>query len=351
MTSFAKKYAAGQFAELWREMDQNWASFSESIAFEQGSNWQRSFTVDREDAEDVLRQTFERVAHNSDLLIQRLRETGYRFECESGRYGPPVSPRQSAVDQVALCKASLEADFGDLYVFDKDLSPFPLALERFGQIVGTLDLVQRFPPSPPIDLGALKKKPRPEGFELPSGFSSEEWLSIANSLSAAAETYAPEKTEQQVQLEQELDDQDRKPHPHASDPVLSRLGDWDPLTVSFEYLSMILTDEEAEPQILSSGGLAYVGGIAASFEHKANISGAEDVSFDFPSTSLDPLITSEGIKMPFTTYLRRAFARGGFFGVPRPVHNELGSIREVEQGIFLPDHPVFASLKRDFMPF
>jgi hypothetical protein len=66
--------------------------------------------------------------------------------------------------------------------------------------------------------------------------------------------------------------------------------------------------------------------------------------------------------MPFTTYLRRVFRRGGFFGVPRPFFRapkgwgyldraDWPPVREVEAGIFLPDHPVFEALAKDMDAF
>ena len=115
-----------------------------------------------------------------------------------------------------------------------------------------------------------------------------------------------------------------------------------------------VTDEDAEMHPTIDGGLAWRIQFAPSFEQKAHVSGAVNPTFMLPTQRFDPIVFAEGIRLPFTTYLRRIFQRGGFFGVPRMEadrgHGWLGT-REVEQGIFLPDHPIFATLAKDLETF
>ena len=103
-----------------------------------------------------------------------------------------------------------------------------------------------------------------------------------------------------------------------SDPIVETLGDWDPFQIDFVFLQYEIGEEEAELLPLPEGGLALQPAFAGSFEHKANISGAWNPNLRLPSYRVDPMIYAEGIALPFTTYLRRTFARGGFFGTPRP---------------------------------
>ena len=89
---------------------------------------------------------------------------------------------------------------------------------------------------------------------------------------------------------------------------------------------------------MEGGGLAIPVVFAPSFEHKANVSGAINPCFKLPAATFDPVVHAEGIALPFTTYLRRVFRRGGFSGC-RVGQAGRGPLREVEPGIFLPDHP------------
>ncbi len=294
MVSLAARYAAGEHTEVWRELD-----FDILPIREQHELGYHRPTLD--DVEDVMRKTFERVARNVDTLVNRLSDLGYLFECEVGRYGNTSPPRSPALEFAEKAQAATINRFADLE--QTGTGPFPLALMVFSEIVGNVDLCQRFPGTQTIP---------------------------------------------------------------ATDPVVSRLGDWDPLQVNFEYLAYCVFEDEANLSPLPDGGLALNAEIAASFEHKADISGAWNPSIRLPSYRADPMVFAEGIAMPFTTYLRRVFARGGFFGTPRPffraaefnqktggylAESKWPVIKEVEPGIWLPDHPVLADLARDLEPF
>ena len=89
-----------------------------------------------------MRETFARVARNTDRVIERLRDIGYRFECEVGRYQEAVPPRSPASD-VAELSALIEAQYGALASYSHLPGPFPIALLWFERIVGRVDLTQR----------------------------------------------------------------------------------------------------------------------------------------------------------------------------------------------------------------
>ncbi|MEM9343360.1 MAG: hypothetical protein AAGA87_09955 [Pseudomonadota bacterium] len=359
MTSLATRYAQGDHEAVWRELNPN---IGHRAPGEPPVDYDELFARHRptlDEIEDVMRQTFERVALNTDRLIERLRDTGYRFECEAGRRrSEPMPPRSPCGQDCSDLKSALEERFGDIpwFQYEPDsvhepTHPFPMALELFGEIVGTVDLSQRHEYLPSFDesiadferlietdpeFADLMNKPVPPGIadfveRMQEGLDD-------NGLSTNARDEA-------VRL------LDSIPHPHADDPVLSRLGDWDPLQVVFDYAAFQIRNEDLEMYPVPGGGIALHGEIAQGWAHKANISGASNVDVRFPSVERDPIVYAEGIRLPFSFYLRRMFARGGFYGTPSDHRRDELSLREVEPGIFLPDHPIFETLARDLEPF
>lgn len=341
MASLASRYAAGEHEQVWREIN------AEDLPLEE--RYALRGVPSEADVEDVMRQTFERVARNVDRLIERLPELGYRFESEAGRYAVPLPPRRPCGDHCVKAKASVEDRLDDP-VFD---DAWPLALSVFGDVVGIVDLRQRYPATEFTEketrqLISDTQKELPDS-ALEGWPEGNQLTGFAESLSAVIEENRnPERDAQRDRAEA----QDRAPHPFADDPVISRLGDWYPLEVSLDYLAYELTEDEQDVTPLKDGGIALVGEFAASFEHKANFSGAENPWFAFPSNRVDPIVHAEGIRVPFSTYLRRMFARGGFYGTPRPLTRDQDiNLLEVEPGIWLPDHPVFTDLAAMMEPF
>jgi hypothetical protein len=345
MVSLHARYLAGEHEAVWAEINRGWAGYGETYAAEV----QRHYTIDRTDAEAVAVETFARVARNADRVIERLRETGYRFECESGRDEPERPPRRPA--DLTDVTSFLEDTFGDHSLYDAQLSPLPPALSAFANIVGTLDLRQRYPysPAPMLPDGSLNPEAFPSGLTQPE--LSDERRKLLSDAADLLQSVLPPPDPQDLSRRAAIAEEDKRAHPQSGDPILSRLGDWDPLEVNFDLLTYTLTDTEAEPQI--AGGLIWSAEFAASFEHKAHVSGATNPWIAFPQASFDPEIQTEGHDTTFTTYLRRAFRNGGFLGIPRPARlgQETHFDRETAPGLFLPDHPVFASLARDLEPF
>lgn len=292
--SLVERYREGEHEQVWRELD--FALLPIKEQFELGFGALPS----QEEIHDAITLTFERVARNVDRLVSRLRDMGYQFACEAEAKSPRP-PRRPALAAANLARTNTLERFDDLEVTGS--GPFPIALSLFAELVGSVDFRQQL-----------------------------------------------------------TDDQLDKP----LDPILKTLGDWDPLEVDFDFLQYEIGEEEAELHPLPEGGLALQPAFAGSFEHKGNISGAWNPNLRLPSYRVDPMVFAEGIALPFTTYLRRTFARGGFFGTPRPFfrarsfgeasgyylsENKWPKLNEVETGIFLPDHPVFASLAKDLEPF
>ena len=346
MASYLARYIAGEHVAVWAEMNAAWAGYGEDLTT---GDPKRVYTVDREDSDAVMRETFARVARNTDRIIERLRDTGYRFECEVGRYEPAVPPRRSA-DLTAL-DMYLEENFGHLDIHGDGLPPLPPALRAFGEQVGSVSLKQREPyqPSALLPDGSLN----PEVFEdvnvsrpMAPGISAQ-----LNAFRDLLETVTPPIPPTEIERRNAIARADREPHPHADDPILSRLGDWDPLEVDVAWLTFTLTDPEAQPTPMPGGGLIWRGEFAASFEHKAGVSGGENPWIAFPQFGLDPLIRAEGHAWTFTEYLRHAFRHGGFLGVPRAVRADQTPDHEVAPGLFLPVHPIFGTLSTGLEPF
>ncbi|WP_412555079.1 hypothetical protein [Shimia sp. MIT1388] len=292
--SLVKRYQEGEHEQVWRELD--FALLPIKEQFELGFGAHPS----QEETHEVITLTFERVARNVDRLVTRLRDIGYQFACEAEAKSPHP-PRRPALAAAKLARANSLERFDDLEVTGS--GPFPIALSLFAELVGSVDLRQHV-----------------------------------------------------------TDDQLDEP----SDPILKTLGDWDPLEVDFDFLQYEIGEEEAELHPLPEGGLALQPAFAGSFEHKANISGAWNPNLRLPSYRVDPMVFAEGIALPFTTYLRKTFARGGFFGTPRPFfrarsfgdrsayylsENKWPKLKEVEPGIFLPEHTSFAKLAQDLEAF
>ncbi len=362
MASLAARYEAGEYEAVWEEL--------RVLPYLRASADPAPWHPSAEEADDILRMTFERVARNADRLVERLRETGYRFECETGRNLPPKPPRRPATEQIRDIAASLDGMFDDLPAFTPQHSqiapeppaswapipvgPMPRALLRFGEIVGSLDLKQRYPFQAALDVATVQNWPEDPGSYTDDRLSPEAWVAVGKWLRRLAERRAAERDPVEERRQAEISRGDAEPHPHAGDPVLSRLRDWDPLVVDIDWLhDQTATEEEAQMVPLSEGGLAILAEFAPSFEFKSNTSGAWNPNLALPFNGIDPVVRAEGIRMPFTTYLRRCFARGGFFGVPRPVRSPIENValREVEPGIFLPDHPIFQTLAEGLEPF
>ena len=323
MASLAASYAAGNFVSVWQTLQRMQMPVADGSA--------AAYRI--EDIDDVIRQTFNRVELNVETLIVRLRDTGYRFECEAGRHGPPVPPRRPGLADALEAQAHLRSRFAE----DEgnwSADPFPRALMGFAKQIGSLDLRQRFPPAPPV----------PDTPALTGG---------AKVLSDLLQNALPGPDPAEDARQAEISRRDREPHPQANDPVLARLGDWDPLVVDLSMVAQDVGDEEADFAPLPEGGMAILAEIAPSFEHKANVSGATNPYLRLPNPRIDPMVFGDGGAMPFTSYLRQAFASGGFLGVPHPVRTDTANtpLRTVSPGLSLPDHPIFGELARQMDPF
>jgi len=278
MASLIERYLAGEHEQVWREIDVEYIPLAE--IYDQNYGWRVSVN----DIDAVMHETFTRVARNVDLLIKRLRELGYQFECELPEYGEAAPPRRPCSSEVFETIDTLRARYKEMSAFQHGSDPFPRAIVRFSEIVGSVDLRQAWNGDDRID------------------------------------------------------------------PILSALGDFDPLVVDPEYFA---NDAEEDRDIWPTpiGGMGLIAEFAPSFEHKANVSGAENPHFFLPTDRHDPIVMAENIQLTFTGYLRKMFARGGFYGVSRKTRSSDLPLREVETGMYLLDHPAIAELATEMELF
>lgn len=337
MASFSRRYEKGAHEAVWEELNLAWTSFGDRSS---PSEETTTPAIDLEDAEDVMRQTFERVARNTDRLIERLRDTGYRFECEASRFGPSHPPRRPA--NLDAANKWLEAQFGAHPIHGRALCQMPLALQRCADIAGSIDLTQEYPDQPDL----YGSDDMPDLSDTLGLFIDDD--SLAEMDRILGDTRAPKPFENTAhQPQSAYEDQTR--HPSENDPVLARLGDWDPLQIDFAYLESDLTDPDSEQEI--DNEMVWNAEFAASFEHKADVSGAINPWLAFPQTALDPIVNAEGHALTFTNYLRHAFRNGGFLGIPRRVHAGQQLENEIAPGLYLPKHEIFQKLADGLEPF
>ncbi|MEP3345947.1 MAG: hypothetical protein ABJN34_01775 [Litoreibacter sp.] len=315
--SLHKRYMSGETEDVWRDIER---------------------THDAADIEAVMRETYGRVSRNVDIIIERLRETGYRFESESGRHGEGLAPHRKISVHLGNAEDVLEERFGDLPALTYASTFLPTALHFFALVVGVIDLRQRYP---------FKEQSNERSAQSKAPASAGE-RALLEAMENALGGFQQRQADERAILESE----DKRPHP-SNDPVVARLGDWNPLVVDLENLKDLAEEREAEIVPLPMGGIGLELDIAPSFESKSNVpvgDGDGDGDGDgarlfLPNLRQDPMIFEAGRNLPFIDYLRAAVLSGGFIGVSYPIHPTSLDLRDAKSGLLLPEHPIFATLQ------
>ena len=112
--SFFERYRRGEREQVWAEL----VSAGEAVRNEPLLS----------DARDVARETMRRARHNVEVIVDRLREIGYRFDFE----GPAIQRIPPAAS------TALER-------LDADMGPLPLSLHTWFDVVGNVRLTGSHP--------------------------------------------------------------------------------------------------------------------------------------------------------------------------------------------------------------
>jgi hypothetical protein len=238
------------------------------------------------DAQAVARETMTRARANVERLVERLTALGYRFVSDAlGEAHPPHTPPTE--ESVAVLRR-LEGEFGQL----------PLSVETWYEVVGAVDFMGVYP-----GLSAYEEMdPR----NLLMSFQGQ---NVRVSMFPEPHILGP-ATAADLQPQQ--------------DPVS------DPLVVWPCIPELVDDDEDAdgdgEPHVFSTLGFA------PDALHKANTSGGDGPHIAFGHAGIDaPLTGDDWDGVPFVSYLRTAFAWGGFPGLrhePNPPRELLAMLTE-----------------------
>lgn len=267
--TYLDRYLAGEHEAVWTELTALGPAIREQPLFA--------------DAQAVARETMTRARANVELLVQRLTALGYRFTGDV--IGPPPAPYAPPSDESLTALRNLEAQHGIL----------PLAIETWYAVVGAVDFTGIYP-----RLSAIE------------GFGAEGYVDMmmggerirVRSLFPFYAHSAPPSTE-----------------PFDPDAGIAS----DPLVIwpCIDALMDTLEDEDEEPSDHPGGEprVQYFLCLAPDALHKANVSGGDGPHIQFGDPRMDaPLRGDDWEGVPFVTYLRTAFAWGGFPGLREAVN-------------------------------
>lgn len=124
--NYLERYRNGDFERVWDELQALGPAVREEPHYSR--------------AREVANETMQRVRHNCDLIVARLRSAGYLF----GTY-PDGSGRSYACEPLAPPSDATRADIAEL---EAEAGPLPLSLKAFWQEVGAVDFVGMHPAWP-----------------------------------------------------------------------------------------------------------------------------------------------------------------------------------------------------------
>lgn len=251
MSTYLDRYLVGEREAVWAEL----TALGAAIQHEPLAA----------DAQAVARETMRRARANVELLVERLTSVGYRFLAD-----PYVPPR----DESLAALRELEARYGLL----------PLSLRTWYEVVGEVDFMGAYP--------------RLSSYEEVDLRNMGMWLQgqrLRVSLVPELRVLGP------------LPDPDPDPDVGiCSDPLVV----WPCNEGLVDELDEEPEQPGGEPRIVHSLCLA------PDALMKANVSGGDGPHLDFAAARMDAALRSDDWDgVPFITYLRTAFAWGGFPGL------------------------------------
>jgi hypothetical protein len=260
MPTYLDRYLAGEREAVWSELTALGPAIRTEPLFA--------------DAYAVARETMTRARANVEVLVQRLTSLGYRFLGPA--LGEPPAPYVPPGEESLAELRDLEAQYGVL----------PLSIETWYAVVGTVDFTGVYPRLSTYEgMGA-------DGYV--DMLMGGERIRIRSPFPFYVQG-APSATE-----------------PLDPDAGIAS----DPLVI-FPCIDALVDILEAPPdQLAGEPHVTYSLGFAPDALIKANVSGGDGPHIDFGDPRMDaPLSGDDWEGVPFVTYLRTAFAWGGFPGL------------------------------------
>jgi hypothetical protein len=264
MPTYLERYLAGEREEVWAELSARGPAIRAEPLFAE--------------AQAVARETMTRARANVALLVQRLTSLGYRFVSDA--LGPRPTPYVSPSGESLAALRELEHQYG----------PLPLSIETWYEVVGAVDLMGVYP--------------RLSTFE---GLFAEGYVDML---------LGGERI--RIRSDFPFYVQGAPPSMEPFDPDAGIAAD--PLVV-WPCIDALVDELELPPDQAGSGSrVQYSLGFAPDALHKANVSGGDGPHIAFGDASMDaPLQGDDWEGVPFVSYLRTAFAWGGFPGLREAV--------------------------------
>jgi hypothetical protein len=256
MSTYLERYLASEREAVWAEL----------MALGHGVREEPLFS----DAQAVARETMRRARANVETLAARLAALGYRFASEA--LGPNHPPHVPPSPESLAGLRALEAEFGTL----------PMAIETWYEIVGAVDFIGVYP-----------------------GLSAYDEVDPNNLLMSFQGQTVRVSMFPQPHIVGPASASDLQPN---QNPTADPLVVWPPIEA--------LVDEAPDDGDAEDEKPPYSLCIAPDALHKANVSGGDGPHIAFGDASMDaPMSGDDWDGVPFVSYLRIAFAWGGFPGL------------------------------------
>jgi hypothetical protein len=280
MLTYLERYLAGEREAVWAELTARGSAIGdEPLAA---------------DAQAVARETMRRARANVELVAQRLTALGYRFVSDVlGKAPTPYVP--PSAESLAVLR-DLQAQHGAL----------PLSIQMWYEVVGAVDFMGVYP-----------------CLSVYEGMGAQGYVDF---------TMGGERI--RLRSDSPFYVFSARPFLESGDPNAGTCSD--PLVVWPCHEALVDEAEPEEPD--ESGGearIVYSLGFAPDALHKANVSGGDGPHIDFGAPCMDASLRGDDWEgVPFISYLRTAFAWGGFPGLREATDPPRDLLASLCEGLF-----------------
>jgi DNA-dependent RNA polymerase auxiliary subunit epsilon len=367
MATYLERYQQGEHEAVWREL----------IALGDAVREEPHYS----DAKAVAAETMRRVRHNIELLYDRLKQIGYKFDIEDRK------PKANPLDQFAAQMGGdslLNSAFGSIVgnmqerleaikkqldaprieyraympppddimetldAFEREIGPLPLSVRAWCEIVGTVDFMGTHPglAGKAGDVGvpdvnnmlrmAMAQNPMPdmseeeyrkhlETYYQDSPFGIEPMMAMFRMIEREKnKTQTEEREEPEVLMADplvfyfELDAEEAREMLDDEDYVASVVD--------------VLMDNDEDYEYEEGDPVPYALTVAPDDNHKANFSGA---SYDIylPDGRADVKVLGTPDEMYFIQHLRNSFKWGGFPGLEHHPKHDAKLVAFLKEGL------------------